>query len=82
MQGTSMASPHAAGVAALALSTNPNLSPGALASFVELTSVALPCPEGIYNPRPGLNQFLAECSGGNRNGFYGAGEVNAFNAVR
>jgi subtilisin family serine protease len=82
MQGTSMASPHAAGVAALALSANPNLSPGALASFVERTSTALPCPEGVYNPRPGLNQFLAECSGGNRNGFYGAGEVNAFNAVR
>ena len=43
---------------------------------------ALPCPEGVYNPRPGLDQYLAECSGGNRNGFYGAGEVNAFNAVR
>ena len=54
----------------------------ALASFLERTSDALPCPEGVYNPRPGLDQFLAECSGGNRNSFYGAGEVNAFNAVR
>ena len=43
--------------------------------------VALPCPEGVYNPRPGLDQFLAECTGGSRNSFYGAGEVNAFNAV-
>ena len=39
-------------------------------------------PTGVYNPRPGLNQYLAECTGGSRNSFYGAGEVNAFNAVR
>ena len=51
------------------------------ASLLERTAEALPCPEGVYNPRPGLDQFLAECTGGNRNGFYGAGEVNAFNAV-
>ena len=81
MQGTSMASPHAVGVAALALSMNPNLGPAALASLLESTADPLPCPEGIYNPRPGLDQFLAECSGGNRNSFYGAGEVNALNAV-
>jgi subtilisin family serine protease len=81
MQGTSMASPHAAGVAALALSMNPNLSPAALAALLERTADPLPCPEGIYNPRPGLDQFLAECSGGNRNSFYGSGEVNALSAV-
>ena len=81
-QGTSMASPHAAGVAALALSAHPGMQPAALASFLERTSEALPCPEGIYNPRPGLDQYLAECTGGTRNGFYGAGEVNAYNAVR
>jgi subtilisin family serine protease len=82
LQGTSMAAPHAAGVAALALSAHPGLQPGALASLLERTAESLPCPEGIYNPRPGLDQFLAECTGGARNGFYGAGEVNAFNAVR
>ena len=38
MQGTSMASPHAAGVAALALSAHPNLQPGALASLLERTA--------------------------------------------
>jgi subtilisin family serine protease len=81
-QGTSMASPHAAGVAALALSAHPGLQPAALAAFLERTSEELPCPEGIYNPRPGLNQYLAECTGGSRNSFYGAGEVNAYNAVR
>jgi len=81
MQGTSMASPHAAGVAALILSAHPGMQPGALAAALEQTSEALPCPVGLYDPRPGLPQFQAQCSGGNRNSFYGAGEVNAFNAV-
>jgi subtilisin family serine protease len=82
LQGTSMASPHAAGVAALALSAHPGLQPGALAALLEQTAEPLPCPEGVYNPRPGLPQYLAECTGGTRNSFYGAGEVNAFNAVK
>jgi len=82
MQGTSMASPHVAGVAALALSAHPYLQPGSLVSFLERTSDALPCPEGVYNPRPGLDQYLAQCTGGAKNSFYGAGEVNAFNAVK
>ena len=81
-QGTSMASPHAAGVAALALSQHPGMQPGALAALLERTAVPLPCPEGVYDPRPTLPQFRAECTGGTRNGFYGAGEVNAFNAVK
>jgi subtilisin family serine protease len=82
MQGTSMASPHVAGVAALALSAHPYLQPGSLVSFLERTADALPCPEGVYNPRPGLDQYLAQCTGGAKNSFYGAGEVNAFNAVK
>ena len=35
----------------------------------------------MYDPRPGLDQYKGECTGGSRNGFYGAGEVNAFDAV-
>ncbi|MEV4132960.1 S8 family serine peptidase [Dactylosporangium sp. NPDC049742] len=81
-QGTSMAGPHAAGVAALALSAHPGLTPGALASYLERTAVSLPCPSGIYNPVPKLVGFEATCSGGNRNGFYGAGEINAYNVVQ
>ncbi|WP_308195404.1 S8 family serine peptidase [Dactylosporangium sp. AC04546] len=81
-QGTSMAGPHVAGVAALALSAHPGLQPGALASSLERTAEALPCPTGVYNPVPKLAGFEATCTGGNRNGFYGAGEVNAYNAVR
>ena len=81
-QGTSMASPHAAGVAALALSAHPGLAPGALASMLERTADPLPCPPGVYDPRPTLPQYQAVCTGGQRNSFYGAGEVNAFSVVR
>jgi subtilisin family serine protease len=81
-QGTSMAGPHAVGVAALAFSAHPTLQPAALASFLERTADRLPCPTGVYNPRPGFPQYLAECTGGAFNGFYGAGEINAFNVVK
>lgn len=80
-QGTSMASPHAAGVAALALSANPGLSAGQLSALVESQATPLPCPEGVYDPRPGLPQYQAECQGGARNGFYGAGNVDALAVV-
>ena len=80
-QGTSMASPHAAGVAALALSANPGLSAGQLSALVESQATPLPCPEGVYDPRPGLPQYQAECQGGARNGFYGARNVDALAVV-
>ncbi|WP_159604320.1 S8 family peptidase [Agromyces humi] len=78
-QGTSMAGPHAAGVAALALSAHPGMNPGQLASFLERTATPLACPVGVYEPRPG---FPATCTGGARNSFYGAGNVNALNVVQ
>ena len=85
-QGTSMASPHAAGVAALALSANPALGPGALASLLERTAQPLACPDGVYNPTPlwpnNATTYEATCYGGQRNGFYGAGEVDALAAVQ
>ncbi|MDG4800571.1 S8 family serine peptidase [Micromonospora sp. WMMD980] len=85
-QGTSMSGPHATGVAALALSAHPGMTPGQLSSFLERMAVAKSCPSGVYNPVPliptGPNAYDATCSGGNRNGFYGAGVVDAYNAVR
>lgn len=85
-QGTSMAGPHAAGVAALALSAHPGMQPGALASFLGRTADRLACPAGVYNPTPllpgGATRYEATCSGGARNSFYGFGEVNALNVVK
>jgi subtilisin family serine protease len=81
-QGTSMSGPHAAGVAALALSAHPDLRPGQLAALLERTADPLPCPAGVYNPVPLLAGYAATCSGGQRTSFYGAGNVNAYDVVR
>ncbi|SBT42287.1 S8 family peptidase [Micromonospora narathiwatensis] len=85
-QGTSMSGPHATGVAALALSAHPDMTPGQLSSFLERTAVAKPCPAGVYNPVPlwpgNPHGYDATCSGGNRNGFYGFGMVDAYNVVK
>ncbi|GHJ16967.1 S8 family peptidase [Micromonospora sp. AKA38] len=85
-QGTSMSGPHATGVAALALSAHPGMTPGQLSSFLERTATAKPCPAGVYNPVPliptGPNAYDATCSGGARNGFYGAGVVDAYTVVK
>ncbi|MBK9606006.1 MAG: S8 family peptidase [Betaproteobacteria bacterium] len=60
-QGTSMASPHVAGVASLMLGINPNLSPGEVYYILQETAVAFPtnswcagsgkCGAGILNAR-------------------------------
>ncbi|MFD2765047.1 S8 family peptidase [Micromonospora eburnea] len=85
-QGTSMSGPHATGVAALALSAHPGMTPGQLSSFLERTAVGMPCPKGVYNPTPlwpgNANTYEATCSGGARNGFYGFGMVDAYNVVK
>ncbi len=83
-----MSSPHATGVAALALSAHPRMGPLQLTVFLQLTAVAQACPAGaVYNPVPlipaGPNAYDAKCSGvKDYNGFYGAGMVNAYNVVK
>ena len=80
-QGTSMASPHVAGVAALILSRFPGLMPGAVTAILESTAESLACPPNPFNPGPPFD-FLAICTGGpGYNSFYGHGEVDALNAV-
>ena len=81
-QGTSMAAPHVAGVAALALSAHPDLSRAGLAAWLQQTAQPLACPAGVYDPRPGLVQYQAVCTGGARTSFYGFGLVDAAAAVR
>jgi subtilisin family serine protease len=96
LQGTSMASPHAVGVAALIVSrfghldrTNGGLtlSPDRTESLLYQTAVPHACPQ----PRlfhydivrsTGTTTYDHRCAGGVRdNGFYGHGIVNAYTAV-
>jgi subtilisin family serine protease len=83
LQGTSMAASHATGVAALALSTEPGLSSGALAAALEQATNPLPCPDtSIYAPFPQIGGAPQTCEGSTAfNSFYGAGEVDALKAV-
>jgi subtilisin family serine protease len=78
LQGTSMSGPHAAGVIALILS---QFGPGNAQAILESTATSIPCPENPFNPGPPFI-FQATCEGGSGyNGFFGHGEVNAFNAL-
>jgi subtilisin family serine protease len=80
-QGTSMASPHAAGVAALILSESGKMPPGAVQAALTNTADPMACPPNPFDPG-GTGAWLATCVGGNGyNGFYGHGQVNALSAV-
>jgi len=80
-QGTSMASPHVAGVAALAISAHGKLNPGALQALIDRTADPQACPANPFDPGPPFD-WTATCEGGaDYNGFYGHGQVNALNAV-
>jgi subtilisin family serine protease len=81
LQGTSMAGPHAAGVLALIQSYYGPLSNGAAISILEQTATALDCPPNPFDPS-GDGAFAATCQGGaGYNGFFGHGEVNAYDAL-
>jgi subtilisin family serine protease len=83
-QGTSMASPHAAGVAALIVSTGVR-SPGAVASKLQNTADPIGCPSdmSIYAFFPALDNGAPQnCQGGTgSNSFNGQGQINALSAV-
>ncbi|HKT04831.1 MAG TPA: S8 family serine peptidase [Rugosimonospora sp.] len=93
LQGTSMASPHAAGVAALIVSRygHPDfrggltMDPNAVESILLRTASEHACPNPplqTYTNEGRPAEFNALCTGSPRfNGFYGHGIVNAFAAV-
>jgi subtilisin family serine protease len=93
LQGTSMASPHAAGVAALIISRYGNLKnaqngkmrPSQVAAYMQQTADPQPCPSVLPFPYNIVTQTSGEpqsCQGGTGfNSWYGNGQINAYNAV-
>ncbi|KUL42904.1 S8 family peptidase [Streptomyces regalis] len=80
LQGTSMASPQAAGVAALLKSRYPYATPDQLKALLRAEADNPGCPESYDLNGDGTQD--AVCEGGKRfNGFYGFGIVNAVDAV-
>ncbi|WP_371550618.1 S8 family serine peptidase [Streptomyces sp. NBC_00554] len=82
LQGTSMASPHAAAVAALLKSKYPKATPAQLQALLKAQADNPGCPTDPYDGN-GDGVVDATCVGGKRlNGFYGAGIINALKAVK
>ncbi|MFE7978600.1 S8 family serine peptidase [Streptomyces shenzhenensis] len=82
LQGTSMASPHVAAVAALLKSTHPRATPARLQALLKAQADNPGCPADPYDG-DGDGVVDATCVGGKHvNGFYGSGIVNALRAVR
>jgi len=85
LQGTSMASPHVAGVAALIKSQGVK-SPGAVAARINNTADSLACPSdmSMYANFPSVSNGAPQvCTGGTGyNSFNGHGQVNALSAVK
>jgi subtilisin family serine protease len=83
-QGTSMASPHAAGVVALIMSRGIT-SPGAVTAMLDNTADPKACPSDVsaYAFFPALDNGAPQtCQGGSGyNSWYGHGQINALTAV-
>lgn len=84
LQGTSMASPHVAGIAALIVSRGVT-NPDAVAAIIDNTADATACPAdvSIYAFFPAVDNGAPQvCQGGTGyNSFNGHGQVNALAAV-
>ncbi|ARZ70761.1 peptidase S8 [Streptomyces albireticuli] len=82
LQGTSMASPHVAGVAALLKSTHPKSSPQEIQWLLKAQADNPGCSATPYDP-DGDGKIDAVCAGTKHvNNFYGYGIVDALDAVQ
>jgi lantibiotic leader peptide-processing serine protease len=87
LQGTSMAGPHAVGVAALIMSAHGADSPGQVAAALQQATNARSCPDAatlaLYAPFPQFGGAPQSCQGGTgHNSWFGSGEVDALKAVQ
>lgn len=81
LQGTSMASPHVVGVAALIKSHHPHATPAQILRLLKSEADNPGCPTGLYDP-DGNGVQDATCTGPKPyNSFYGSGIVDALDAV-
>jgi lantibiotic leader peptide-processing serine protease len=86
-QGTSMATPHVTGVAALIESRYGPLARGRVTATLTQTADSIACPDAVtlalYSPFPQFsNGEPQSCQGGaGYNSWYGHGEVNALSAI-
>ena len=81
-QGTSMAAPHVAGVAALLKSAHPKATPAQLQRMLKAQADKLACPDKVYDGTGNLVDATTCQSKWGQTGYYGHGLVNALNAVR
>ncbi|MET0285086.1 MAG: S8 family serine peptidase [Polyangiales bacterium] len=82
LQGTSQATPHVTGVAALALSRFGKMPAPLLLAALTRGATPTACPSGLYQPYP-EDMPAEKCQGLKLyNGFYGVGIVDALGTVR
>ncbi|MGX1884127.1 S8 family peptidase [Streptomyces sp. NPDC055287] len=81
-QGTSMATPHVAGVAALLKSAHPKASPAELQRLLKKQADNPGCPSHVYDAAGNWVEATTCEGGANYNGYYGAGVVDALDAVK
>ncbi|MGW2675326.1 S8 family peptidase, partial [Streptomyces sp. NPDC001436] len=81
-QGTSMATPHVAGVAALLKSAHPGATPSQLQTMLKAQATKTACPDKIYDGTGNLIDATTCQAKWGQTGFYGSGVVDALKAVK
>ncbi|MGW7450481.1 S8 family serine peptidase [Streptomyces sp. NPDC054787] len=81
-QGTSMAAPHVAGVAALLKSAHPSAAPSQIQAMLKGQATKATCPSQIYNSAGTLIDATTCQSKWGQTGYYGYGVVDALKAVK